>query len=77
MTDGHVWPHVVIEIEVVRSQVRLQSMLNNAGTFRLLPNTPSVPLYKVYLFFQKSNECMFDRVFRKIYQYQRYKIYII
>ena len=39
--------------------------------------TPSIPLYKVYLFFQKSNECMFDQVFRKIYQYLHYETYII
>ena len=34
-------------------------------------------LYKVYLFFQKSNEYKFDQVFRKIYQYSQYEIYII
>jgi hypothetical protein len=39
--------------------------------------TPSVPLYKVYLFFQKSNECNFDQVFKNIYQYPQKQIYII
>ena len=43
----------------------------------IMHNTPSVPLYKVYLFFEKSNECKFAQVFRKIYQHSVYKIYII
>ena len=54
-------------VEKLLREEQLSLYPGEMGCFFRDPNTPFVPLYKMYL--KKSNECMFDQVIFKICQY--------
>jgi hypothetical protein len=55
--------------------VHLEHQLFSARCF--LFSTPSIPMNKAYIFFQKSSQVKCDQTFRKIYQQLSYERFYI